>query len=372
MIVTGEASGDQHGAMLVSAMRRRDPALSFCGIGGRALRAEGVKIVVEASTLSVVGITEVAAKIPTLFKALNTAKQLLKQWRPALLILIDFPDFNLNVAARAKKLGIPVLYYISPQLWAWRSGRIRKIGKRVDHMAVILPFEEAFYRKHGVSATFVGHPLIDAVSDSAPPDADFRNRISALPTIGLLPGSRDKEVLRHLPVMLTAAGMLQERFGPLRFIVSGASSVEKSMVQDLLRSGDPVESMTLSTDPVRKLFRQTDLVVAASGTVTLEAAIAGTPMVVIYRVSPLSYRLARALVHVRHVGLANLIAGREVVPELIQNDATPEKITRTVGEMLKNGNRLEQMRREMRMVRKRLGEPGVSRRVADIAMEMIG
>jgi len=206
MIIAGEASGDLHGSKLVKAMLDQDPSIYFMGIGGRALREAGVRILVEASTLSVVGITEVLSKGRSLLRGIAKATKLIKIMNPDLLILIDFPDFNLHMAAKAKKLGIPVLYYISPQFWAWRQGRIKKIKKRVDHMAVILPFEEAFYRQHGVPVTFVGHPLLDdrkLLDNKKRVDTETEE-----PVIGLLPGSRDKEVSRHLPVMLAAAELL--------------------------------------------------------------------------------------------------------------------------------------------------------------------
>ena len=205
-ILAGEASGDQHGARLVSAMQKKNPALFFCGMGGDALRQAGVRIVMEASELTVVGITEVFAKIPAILKGMAKIKKLLKSLRPDLLILIDFPDFNLHIAAVAKKLDIPVLYYISPQIWAWRQGRVKRIGKLVDHMAVILPFEQRFYKEHNVPVTFVGHPLLDTDLPAAGP---VLNAEPDGPTvIGLVPGSRDNEIIRHLPVMLDTADLL--------------------------------------------------------------------------------------------------------------------------------------------------------------------
>ncbi len=370
MIIAGEASGDQHGAMLVRSMLQRDNSLLFCGIGGQALKNAGVEVVIEAATLGVVGITEVFSKIPKLLKALALTRQMLRRLKPDLLILIDFPDFNLRVAPRAKQLGIPVLYYISPQIWAWRPGRVKKIGRIIDHMAVILPFEAAFYRRHNIPVTFVGHPLIDTMPK--PVDVKRPQKESANVSIGLLPGSRDREVVRHLPVMLAAAGLVKERIGKLKVIVSLAPSVNKDLKERLIRSHRPGGmDVELAKGPVREVFEKSRLVVAASGTVTLEAAIAGVPMVIIYKVSPLSAKLGKALIRVRHVGLANLIAGREVVPELLQNDATPEKIAKKVYQMLLDETALENMRGQMLTVREQLGEPGASHRLADIAFEMM-
>lgn len=369
MIIAGETSGDQHGARLVRAVRALDAAVAFHGIGGPAMKRAGVKIFTPSSALSVVGITEALARLPALAKGLAAAKKALRRLRPSLLILIDFPDFNLNVAAAAKKAGIPVLYYISPQIWAWRPGRVRKIGARIDHMAVILPFEEGFYRRHRIPVTFVGHPLMD---DPAPEKPHSRAEGKPAGTVlGLLPGSREREIRNHLPLMLQSARLLLRRRPDLAFVVSLAPAVDRAMVQRMLDASGIRDRVDLCDPPVEAVFDRCRLVVAVSGTVTLEAAIAETPMVIIYRVSPLSYRLARALVRVPHVGLVNLIAGREVVPELLQMDATPERIARTVDGMLADGRRLQRMRLRMRAVARRLGGPGASRRVAGIALRMM-
>ena len=366
MIIAGEASGDLHGAALVSAMRQRDPGLFFCGIGGDRLRAAGVRVGVDAASLAVVGITEVISRIPALYRGFKAAKQMLQTLRPDLLILIDFPDFNLHVAGVAKKLGIPVLYYISPQIWAWRQGRVRKIGALVDHMAVILPFEAAFYQQHNIPVTFVGHPLLDRV----PCPRQGRNAGGSGPVIGLLPGSRNREVARLLPPLLAAARLLRARWPDLRFVLSQAPSVDEARLQRLVA---PFADLDITPDPgpVTKIFHQADLVLAASGTVTLEAAIAGVPAVIIYRVSSLSYWMGRALVRVRHIGLANLIAGRTVVPELLQDQASGPRIADAAVAILEDPQGLDRLRRDLQEVRDLLGGPGASERVAHIAMDMM-
>jgi lipid-A-disaccharide synthase len=366
MIIAGEASGDLHGAALVQAMRRKDPGLFFCGVGGDRLRAAGVRVVVDAASLAVVGITEVVARMPALVRGLRAAKQMLRILRPELLILIDFPDFNLNVAAAAKKLGIPVLYYISPQIWAWRPGRVRKIGALVDHVAVILPFEAEFYRKNGIPATFVGHPLLDRVA----PPANRPDPAGGGPVVGLLPGSRDREVSRLLPSLLAAARQIRSQRPESRFVLSCAPSVNPGLVQ---RLADPFADLGMDhhPGPVSDIFQRADLVLAVSGTVTLEAAIAGVPTVIVYRVSPVSYWLGKALIRVRHIGLANLILGRTVVPELIQKEASPDRIAETAGAMLADAEALARVRRDLVEVREQLGGPGASQKVAGIAMEMM-
>ena len=287
VIVAGETSGDQHGAKLVMSMRATEPDLTFSGVGGPAMQAAGVQLVVDAGKLAVVGITEVLSKLPTVFAALKAVKQLLKKARPALLILIDYPEFNLRIAAAARQLDIPVLYYISPQIWAWRPGRVKRIAACVDHMAVILPFEEEFYREHQVQATFVGHPLLD---DSQACGTDSGNCPDEdRPVVGLLPGSRAVEIKRHLPVMLEAAANLRQSRPDIRFKLSKAVGLPDDLFKEALSVSDLSGSMCIESCAIEQILTTCDMVVAVSGTVTLQAALCGTPMIIIYKVSPLSY-----------------------------------------------------------------------------------
>jgi lipid-A-disaccharide synthase len=369
MIIAGEASGDQHGAKVVRAMRELAPDLVFFGIGGQALRAAGVQVFIDASELAVVGITEIFAKLPSLVKGMTTAKRLLKTVKPDLLILIDFPDFNLHIAATAKNLNIPVLYFISPQIWAWRSGRVKKIRARVNHMAVILPFEAAFYEGHGVPVSFVGHPLLD---DFPVVSADSRVLLPEEgPVIGLLPGSRDREVARLLPDMLAAIPLLRRQIPGIRFIVSLSSSVKFSFLESILAAHGRDPDIEIEAKGVHSVLAKSTLVVAASGTVTLEAAIAGTPMVIIYKVSPLSYLLGRMLIHVNFMGLANLIAGKGICPELLQHEVSGTRIAETVASMLQDSKGMAERRRELLKVKVQLGLPGASGRVAEVAMRLM-
>jgi len=371
MIIAGEASGDLHGAKLVEAMKERNPSLHFFGIGGSALRHEGVDLLLDAAELSVVGITEVISKIPAILFGLKTARRALVKLRPHLLILIDFPDFNLHVAAFAKRVGIPVLYYISPQIWAWRQGRARKIARLIDHMAVILPFEEAFFKNHNVPVSFVGHPLMDQVCNAGAVD-QFDHPVKGFLTVGLVPGSRGGEVMRHLPVMIGAARLIAERFKAVRFLVSLAASVDRGMVERLIQEYGANLDIELVADGVENVFSRSHANIVASGTVTLQAAICGAPMVVIYSVSPLSYRLGKALIKVPWISLVNLIAEKPVVRELIQHEANPVQITEEVCRMLEHPDVIDDMKRDFGEICRRLGGSGASVRVAEIALGLAG
>jgi lipid-A-disaccharide synthase len=368
MIIAGEASGDQHGAKLVRSLRRQRRDTFLFGVGGQAMKAEGVRCIVDAETLSVVGLTEVISILPTVFRAMATVKKALSSLRPDLLILIDFPEFNFRVAAAAKKLGIPVLFYISPQIWAWRQNRVRKVKQLVDHMAVILPFEANFYRDHDVPVTFVGHPLLDGLPANVPrPAAE-----SALqqPVIGLLPGSRAKEVSSLLPVMLDAARMIQRKLPAAKFIVSCSASIKADQVDNAVRSFAADLDIEVSREPVEAVFQHCHSLVAASGTVTLEAALHGVPTIIVYKVSPLSYWLGRRLIKVKYIGITNLIAQQELQPELIQDDASPAGIAEKIVDMMRDQDGLRQVEAELMRVRGLLGDSGASDRVARIALNL--
>jgi lipid-A-disaccharide synthase len=368
MIIAGEASGDLHGAKLVKTMVALEPDLEFFGIGGKALREAGVDVHVDNSEIAVVGFSELFPKINVLLNALRQAKRDLKTIRPSLLILIDFPEFNLHMATVAKKLGIPVLYYISPQIWAWRTYRVRKIKRVVDHMVVIFPFEVDFYKRRNVPVTFVGHPLLDHMQPGEVGGKGKDVREDGI-LVGLLPGSRNQEIARHLPVMVKVAEILSEQIHPVRFAIPVASSVRKEDVEALAGRGKV--RISVLADGLQQVLEEATLIITASGTVTLEAAIAATPMIIVYKMAPLSYWLARLLVRVPHIGLANLVAGRPIVPELVQQAASAEEIASRALTMIEDPEGLEKMRFELRRVAKKLGKPGASRRVADIALGLI-
>jgi len=368
MIIAGEASGDMHGAHLVKAIRALNRELDFFGIGGNALQQAGVRLMVDNSQIAVVGISEAFLKFRVILSALRVVKKGLSKIRPDLLILIDFPDFNLHVAAGARKLGIPVMYYISPQVWAWRTGRVKKIKNVVDHMVVIFPFEVAFYKKWHVPVTFVGHPLLDSMTSGTSREKKGNLKGDSL-LIGLLPGSRNGEITRLLPTMVQAADILSEQLPGIRFAIPVASSVDRTLVETIVEGG--TARFLILRDGLRDVLDEAALVITASGTVTLEAAIAGTPMIIVYKVSPLSYWLGKRLIRVKHIGMANLVAERPIVPELIQHEASAKKIAHQASQMLRDEKGLAEIRHKLRHVAQSLGAPGASKRAAEVAMSLL-
>lgn len=369
MIIAGEASGDLHGAKLARSIKALVPDTFMFGIGGKAMQSEGVRCIFDSEALSVVGITEVVSSLPTIYRAMSIVKKALRRIKPDLLVLIDYPEFNFLVAAVAKKLNIPVLFYISPQIWAWRQYRVKKIKRLVDHMAVILPFEASFYQEHHVPVTFVGHPLLDTIPTQTDLPVSSKQPVETM--IGLLPGSRKKEVATLLPVMLAAAQMIKHRFPETRFIVSSSASIQANLVTDQVDRYTSTLDIEVVKGPVEQVFRRSRLLVAASGTVTLEAALYGVPTVIVYKVSPLSYWLGKRLIKVKHIGMANLIVQKELLPELVQDKASPEAIAETVSKMIDDPEKLKLMQRELKRVRELLGGSGASNRVARIAVNLI-
>ena len=370
-MVAGEVSGDLHGAHLVQAIHRLDPEVQFLGVGGEGLERAGMKLLYSSRTLSVVGITEVLPKIRSILKAFKLLKQSLDRERPDLVILIDFPDFNLRLAKAAHRRNIPVLYYISPQVWAWRSGRVKQISRWVKKMIVFFPFEVPIYREAGVDVEWVGHPLVDIARPALSRGEAFR-RFGLDPgrqTIGLLPGSRAGEIMRLLPILLDSAHRLQKEIKTVQFVIPLAPGIPKTMITPFLEK-IPVP-FTLIEGQTYDVMNISELLITASGTATLEGAVVGTPMVIIYRVSMLSYWIGRALIHVDHIGLVNLVAGRRIVPELIQGEANPRRIAEEALQILKDPARSQEMRRAMAEVRQRLGQPGATERASRIVYSLV-
>jgi lipid-A-disaccharide synthase len=376
MIIAGEASGDLHGARLVQAMRRREPGLAFCGMGARELAGAGVELLFDAGRIAVVGLVEVLTHISDIFSAMSILTRRMREAPPDLLILIDFPDFNLHLANKAKKLGIPIFYYISPQVWAWRTGRVKTIGRLVDAMAVILPFEESFYRSRGVAAQYVGHPLLDSVRVTCNRE-EFCRRHGINPAhtlVGLLPGSRQREIASLLPDFLAAAKRLHGKYEQqFVFLLPVAATISED---DLWRNGLDIFAECIDIHLIHEdrydMMAACDAVVAASGTVTLELAILGTPMVVVYRVSPHTYFIGRLLIrHMQFFSLVNLIAERLVVPELLQEEVTPANIEAELTRLLFDEKAGREVRQGLTEVRVKLGDTGASAQAADLALKLL-
>jgi lipid-A-disaccharide synthase len=319
-----------------------------------------------------VGLLEVARHLATIARAFRLVANTLRTWHPHLLILIDYPDFNLLLARKAKKLGIPVMYYISPQVWAWRSGRVKTIRRCVDRMVVLFPFEETLYREAGVPVSFVGHPFLDTVAgrDREEPGRRLTRSSGGRPLVGLLPGSRQNEVRVLLPIMLQAATSLARRMPHARFLLPLASTIRADQVRPLLQGRDL--PLTVMEGKTHEAIQACEVVVAASGSVTLEAAILGTPLVIVYKVHRLSYEIGRRLIRVEHIGLVNLVAGETVAPELIQDRVTAEGIVKEVMGILEDPGRQAWIRSRLEDVRRRLGSPGASIRAAEIALALLG
>ena len=380
LIVAGEASGDRHGARLVAEIRQMLPQAQFVGIGGEALAAQGIRLLARAEDLAVVGLTEVAGRLPAVTRALREVSRMLRQERPTLTILIDFPDFNFLVARLAKWNGVPVMYYISPQVWAWRRHRVRTIARYVDRMVVIFPFEEEFYQQRGVPVTFVGHPLKEMLPE-LPPREILLKELGLDPkrlTLALLPGSRGSEIERHLPIMLQAAQLIRQALPEVQFILPLASTAPRGLVEGMVASflggsenNVPGPPLKIIPGQAYQALAAAHLAVVASGTVTVEAALAGTPTVIIYRLAPLTFQVARLLIRVDYIGMANLLAAEGLFPELIQQDCTPENLAREVLNWVREPQRLKNLRGGLSRVVERLGPPGASRRAAQVALEVI-
>ena len=371
MIVAGEASGDLHGANLVRAMHDINPDLCFYGVGGERMKEAGVSLIAHSSEMAVMGIVEVLPRLGFILKVKRELKKLLRQSRPAILILIDYPGFNLPLAKFAKENGIKVFYYISPKVWAWRKKRIYALDRYVDRMALILPFEEQVYEEVNLDARFVGNPLMDTVKrqythGEALKKFDLKE---GLTTIALLPGSRKGEVTRLLPEMLGMAKILKDRIPTIQFVLPLADTLSSDFVRGLAdRYG---VDFRIIEGNVYDVVGLSDIAVVASGTATLETALLGVPMIIVYRVSPLTYLIGRAVVNIDHIGLVNIIAGKTVVPELIQGDANPEKMADEVYNILTSAPRMDEMKRNLSGVSEMLGGPGASARAAGLAYELV-
>lgn len=371
-ISTGEASGDLHGSYLARAIKAREPGASVTCLGGPLLERAGVDIVVDNRDMAVIGISEIVRHLKSIYRAWQKISSHIVCDRPDVVVLIDYPEFNFKLARLARRHGIKVFYYIGPQVWAWRSGRVNTLRRLVDEMAVILPFEASFYERRGMAARYVGHPLLDVLA-KAPSVEDSRARyrcgLSGL-VVGLLPGSRPSEIRLVLPVLMQAARLLHGVLPDISFLLPAAPSLDCELLKKEIASLDvPVRIVSGDTYGA---IRASDLVLATSGTVTLETAILGTPMIIVNRVSNFTYYAGRNLIRVKYVGLPNLVAGRSIVPELLQEEARPELIAREALKLLADPERMEAQSRELALLRSRLGPAGVADRVARLVLASAG
>lgn len=388
MIVAGEASGDQRAAEVMRALKAEAPHLSFriFGCGGPAMRAEGAETFADISETAIIGPLEVASALARFHALYRRLLHLARERRPAAVVLVDWPEFNMKLLRPLKRLGLRTIYYIGPQVWAWRTYRVRALRRYVDRLIVILPFEVEFYRRHGIAAEYVGHPLVDVVRATLP-RTTFCQKYGLRPDrplISLLPGSRPTEVERILPILVRAARALATH-APAQFLIPLAPAIHPEMAWALIHRAlqetrrARMSETGASFDPLLRVLQgetynalaHADLAVITSGTATLEAALLGTPMIVVYRARAINYLLIRPLLHVNTFGMVNLLAGERIVPELIQWDLTPERLAETLRELLADATRREAMKRRLAELRGQLGEGGAAVRAARILLRAI-
>ncbi|MCX7019830.1 MAG: lipid-A-disaccharide synthase [Candidatus Sumerlaeota bacterium] len=367
MFVAGENSGDQHAARLIEELQRLEPRIECFGYGGESMEKAGMRLDENlAQKLPIIGFTQAFRNLGELKKLLVRAVKLLDHEKPDAVVLVDYPGFNLRVAAAAKARNIPVIYYISPQIWAWHRERLNTIAACVTRMLVILPFEEDIYRKAGVPVTYVGHPLLDQAGSGLKPRKVIIEELEIGPDktiIGLLPGSREPEIVRHLPVMLEAARLILARWPAAEFVLPRASTISRKLIWKYLPQFPDVKVRVAEKDH-QAVRAAMDFAICKSGTSTLELALLGVPMIVIYKVSLPTYLLGRMLVRIKWLGLVNIVANESVAPELIQSDATPGKISKSVLKYLRNPAAMSAMKEKLGRIRAMMGLPGASRRAA--------
>ncbi|MDD5643997.1 MAG: lipid-A-disaccharide synthase [bacterium] len=371
-IVAGEHSGDLHASNLVKQIRERDPSAVFSGVGGPLMEKSGVKLHYDLTAVSVIGFIEVLKNIKYFRKVFFSVVNIIRSDSPDLVILVDYPGFNMRLAKFVKKMGIKVLYYISPQIWAWKPGRVKKMAEIADKLMVIFPFEKEYYKKTSLDVEFVGHPLVDILETRLSKE-EFWDKFGFLPgekVIGLLPGSRENEIKKLLPVMLKACRILYENCGIRQYIVGCASEELEPMIRrEIGKSSLKIEiSMDLTFD----IMKYSDFIIASSGTATLQTGFFGTPMIIVYKVSWFTYFLGKKMIKIPYIGLANVVLGEKVVPELIQNGAIPAEIARQVSDIMNNKRKYAEIKMKLGKIKGLLGESGANKRAAEIAINMAG
>ena len=371
MILAGEASGDAHAAEFVRPLRQQQPDMRISGMGGDSMTRAGVELFFDSSIIAVVGLVEVIRHWGDIKRAMAIVRERLEQTRPDLLVLVDYPEFNLKMARHAGSLGIPVLFYISPQVWAWRPKRIHKIGRLIDHMAVIFEFEKKYYEDAGIPVSFVGHPLVDKVKPSANA-ASQRARLGISDearVVGLFPGSRRNEITRLLPLMFDTARQMQLRDPLIRFVLPVASSLNFEEISNQVQASGV--DICVTRDEIYDVITCCDAIATCSGTVTLEIALLGVPMCIVYKVSPLSYLIMRRLVTIPHIGLVNIVARQAVVQEYLQADANPENLSGELFRMLDDPQYRVDLSAGLDIVRKNLGAGNGAQNMADLVLSLL-
>lgn len=363
-VIAGEASGDKHAADLVSELKKLIPQASFFGIGGDKMAAQSVDLLFHIKEMAILGFIEIIRHLPFIRKVFRTLKSWLIQEEPTAIILIDYPGFNLKLAKIAKKLEIPVIYYICPQIWAWGQNRIEKIRQYVDYPIVIFEFEKHFYADFNIDVQYVGHPLVDQIALELS-DTDFEKKDRATPEkdiIALLPGSRENEVRKMLPIMLEALNLFDQNSN-FQWIVGKSPALPLQVYHDLLNTYSMVKIIDKDIYPMVKSAK---IAVVSSGTATLETGFLGTPMVVLYKVSPLTYFIGKALVKIKNIAMVNIVLGESVVPELIQFQATPDKIREQMNKYLMDSTYYNSIKNKLSRIPKILGKPGAAKRAAKL------
>ncbi|MCL4157294.1 UNVERIFIED_CONTAM: hypothetical protein GTU68_051042 [Idotea baltica] len=371
MLSAGEASGDMHAAHALNELRALGFAFTSFGMGADKLKDAGMELILDCRELAVIGIVDVLINYPRFMRRLATLRQAMRDRKPDLLIIVDYPDFNLKLAETAKELGIPVLFYISPQIWAWRSKRIHRIGSLVSHMAVLFPFEVDVYEKENIPVTYVGHPLVDdAVSEF---DQTQARKHLQLPTnnslVALLPGSRDGELKRNLPAMLEAAAVLRQKFTDIQFALPVAPTLDTSAVKALLDQA-AVDVHVIDAQSYH-VMRAADAVLSASGTATLETAMIGTPMAVMYVVNSINFAIMKRLIQIDNIGLVNIVAGKQICKEFVQNQCVPEAMANELEKCLFDTDYRHNMLNELMAVQTKMGSGGASARVAQLIHSLL-
>jgi lipid-A-disaccharide synthase len=372
LLIAGEVSGDMHAAGLVRAVKRRNPEVEFFGIGGDELRAAGMEIVVDARDMAVMGLVEVIERYGFFKQVFTELIARARGRKPDAVVLVDYPGFNLRFAEKVREMGIKVVYYICPQVWAWRRSRIRKMARIVNRLIVIFPFEPDVFKDTGLKVDFVGHPLVEVAKKAlAEPLKDLP--WNGEPKIALLPGSRRQEIERILPSMVSAAALLKKKNPGTGFIVASPSDEIAGSVRDVLSSHpDKAARCKIVVGDTRQILRQARAAMVASGTATIETALMGCPMIVVYKMSPITYFLGRLLVKVPNIGMVNVVAGRRLCPELIQGAATPEALASAMYPLIEDTSERATMRVGLEEVRRLLGQGGAAEKAAGILLEELG